>query len=180
MKRKLIISYEWHMQTATGNEIVPSRYMEFLEETAEERIKEQMAKGFTSGELSDDIHAFSDDPDDGVSFVGSWECTKVHGEPLTDLEIGQRIFWNDPDDGLCSMWDVVAGVNGEEVTLSTGTEATRYEILTEKQKAGVISYTTKYYDTHGVLPDEVKIPGSNPLHHNSLLVYLTVEELGLK
>lgn len=80
MKRKIVINYEWWMVTDEGNVAVPEKYKDFLVETADEHIKIQMAKGFSSGELSDNILAYADDPDDGVKFKGSWDASTTDEE----------------------------------------------------------------------------------------------------
>lgn len=70
MNRKIVITYWW--KADNGEEIKPS-HIEALEETAEQRINEMRADGFTAGELIDSISMDDDDPEDGVSYSGWWE-----------------------------------------------------------------------------------------------------------
>ena len=68
------ISYRW-WRTDKENDILP-HHVDCLKETAEARIGEMTAQGFTSGELHDNI--FMEDTDiengeDGISYRGWWE-----------------------------------------------------------------------------------------------------------
>jgi len=41
---------------------------------------------------------------------------------------GNKVFWHDPDDGICSKYGVVQIVNGDVVTLEDGTECLAKEL----------------------------------------------------
>lgn len=69
IERKILITYRWWRD---GDNIKPE-HIEALEERAEDRIRELMAQGYTSGELIDNIHMTDDDPEDGVEYTGWWE-----------------------------------------------------------------------------------------------------------
>lgn len=70
MKRKITISYEWTQ--ADGSEVL-DHHKEYLEESADDRIREQIAAGCIKGQLLDNIHA-QEDPDDheGTEYKGWW------------------------------------------------------------------------------------------------------------
>ena len=69
----MVISYRWWRDS--GKNIKPE-HVEALEERAEERIQEMMGQGFTSGELTDNIHMTDKDSEDGVEYTGHWEVEK--------------------------------------------------------------------------------------------------------
>jgi hypothetical protein len=50
------------------------------------------------------------------------------------IRIGDRVFWNDPDDGICSCWGIVIWIDGERFVISTDAggelEALEHELTT--------------------------------------------------
>lgn len=70
--RKQVINYRWWR--ADGKEI-KKEHIGALEESAEERIAEMRTKGFTSGDLHDNVHMTDDDPEDGIEYTGWWDIT---------------------------------------------------------------------------------------------------------
>jgi len=72
IERKILISYRWWRD---GENDIKTKHIEALEEKAEERIREMMSEGYSSGELIDNIHMTDDDPEDGVEYQGWWETT---------------------------------------------------------------------------------------------------------
>jgi hypothetical protein len=70
MERKVNITYKWWR---SDKKAIKPAHVEALEETAMDRIRDQMGKGCTSGELTDNIHMTSRDPDDGIEYSGSWK-----------------------------------------------------------------------------------------------------------
>ncbi len=72
MKREVIISYNWNKND--NGEIKP-KHQEVLEESAMERILEIMKKGYTSGELYDNVCTDDEDGKDGIEYSGSWDIT---------------------------------------------------------------------------------------------------------
>lgn len=73
MKRTIKISYEWWR--SDGKRMRPE-HREALEEMAEERIGEMMQEGYSSGQLTDNVHMDDNDPPDGVEYTGWWEVKK--------------------------------------------------------------------------------------------------------
>ena len=73
MERTINIKYRWWKN---GGEIKPE-HVDALEERAEDRIKEQMSQGFTSGELVDNIRMIDNDPEDGIEYSGWWEVKRT-------------------------------------------------------------------------------------------------------
>jgi hypothetical protein len=71
MKRQIHISYNWWRDD--GKRIKPA-HMPALEETAATRIWEMVKKGYTSGNLTDNIHMTKRDPEDGVAYSGWWDA----------------------------------------------------------------------------------------------------------
>lgn len=69
--KKVTISYRWWR--CDGKAVKPA-HVEALEESAMDRIKDQMASGFTSGQLLADISTTSRDPEDGIAYMGAWEA----------------------------------------------------------------------------------------------------------
>lgn len=61
------IHFEWN-----GEETIPKDHREALLETAIEQIGDQMQRGCHQGELHDNIHMLDSDPEEGVSYHGSW------------------------------------------------------------------------------------------------------------
>jgi len=74
MKHTITITYRWWRDD--GKRIKPA-HQEALEEAATSRISEMMAQGFTSGELTDNIHMTNRDPEDGTAYSGWWEVTEA-------------------------------------------------------------------------------------------------------
>jgi hypothetical protein len=75
--RKLEISYHWRTENNNG---IPQNHIEALEESANQRIFEQMKEGMTSGELSDNIRMTDDDSADGISYTGWWSLNTTISE----------------------------------------------------------------------------------------------------
>lgn len=73
MKRTVTINYNWTQ--ADGSEVLP-HHVEYLEESAMERINSQVKEGFTSGELHDNLNTV-DDPEnfDGIDYHGYWSVS---------------------------------------------------------------------------------------------------------
>ena len=69
MKRKVTIDYHWDRDDCQT--IVP-KHIEALEESAMERIIDQMKQGNTSGELSDTVRMSDEDGEDGIEYSGWW------------------------------------------------------------------------------------------------------------
>jgi protein tyrosine phosphatase (PTP) superfamily phosphohydrolase (DUF442 family) len=80
MERQVNITYRWWR--SDKKEIKPA-HVEALEETAMDRIRDQMENGCTSGELCDNIHMTSRDPEDGIEYSGHWEVTQTSGRPIS-------------------------------------------------------------------------------------------------
>ena len=70
IQRTKTITYRWW----TDGDINPD-HIEALEESAEDRIFEMITRGFTCGELHDNIHMIDDDPIGGVEYSGWWEVS---------------------------------------------------------------------------------------------------------
>jgi hypothetical protein len=70
IERNINIVYRWWRDD--DQEIRP-KHVEALEETAEERIFEQLARGCRSGELFDSIRIDDEDPQDGQEYTGWFE-----------------------------------------------------------------------------------------------------------
>lgn len=49
-----------------------------------------------------------------------------------ELYIGQKVYWNDPDDNLCSGYKTITKIEENTIILDNGTEALISEISTEK------------------------------------------------
>jgi hypothetical protein len=71
IKQKDVIDSE----TETIKNCIIQEHIEALEESAEDRIFEMITRGFTCGELHDNIHMIDDDPIDGVEYSGWWEVS---------------------------------------------------------------------------------------------------------
>jgi hypothetical protein len=71
-EKKIVITYKWWEVNTKNGEINPE-HQEALEETAKEHIFTQIKEGFVSGELFDNIHMTDDDPEDGISYQGTWD-----------------------------------------------------------------------------------------------------------
>jgi hypothetical protein len=74
IERKIEITFRWWNDDQT--EVKPS-HIEALEETAKERIFQQMNEGMTSGELTDNIHIDNTDGEDGIAYSGWWEINTI-------------------------------------------------------------------------------------------------------
>lgn len=71
--REIIITYRWWNSNEKGKEI-PANVQAALEESAEERILQQIKGGSTSGQLVDCVRMNDDEPEDGVEYQGWWGC----------------------------------------------------------------------------------------------------------
>ncbi|WP_415912276.1 hypothetical protein [Neptuniibacter sp. QD37_11] len=69
LTNSVIISQSW---TALDPSVDVERYLPFLKDCGEEIALNAFAKGERQGQMSDNIHHFDDDPEDGVDFRGSW------------------------------------------------------------------------------------------------------------
>ena len=74
MKRTITIKYRW--QRSGKKPAVLQKHIEALEEEADDRIREQMAQGFTSGQLAAHVRMDEADGADGVEYQGFWEVVK--------------------------------------------------------------------------------------------------------
>jgi len=72
IKRGILVSYRWWRD---NDEPIKPEHEEALDESARAHIFNSMCEGFTSGELSDNIHMTKDDPKDGVEYKGWWETS---------------------------------------------------------------------------------------------------------
>ena len=72
MKRKIEITYNWRRDDDSDNNI-SKKHLEALEESAQERIFEQIKEGNTGGELNDRVRMFDEDGEDGIGYTGWWE-----------------------------------------------------------------------------------------------------------
>ena len=68
-RRELTISYDWHR--VDGDEI-DNEHLEALEESALERILDQMQDDMTNGELHSCISVEEGDPGDEIEYTGWW------------------------------------------------------------------------------------------------------------
>lgn len=75
MERSITIKYHWTRNEGDGE--VLEHHKEYLEESALDRIAEQMKDGMWCGELHDNIHC-AEDPDDheGTEYSGWWTTSK--------------------------------------------------------------------------------------------------------
>ena len=73
MKRTIVTTIKYCWSPVDGGGECKPEHVEALEETAENRISEMSAEGYTSGELWDNIHMTDDDPEDGIEYRGWWE-----------------------------------------------------------------------------------------------------------
>jgi len=72
MQKKIIITYSWWNAERTP---IPANVQEALEESAMDRITNQMKDGYTSGTLSDNVRMNDNDPEDGIDYQGFWGMT---------------------------------------------------------------------------------------------------------
>ena len=72
IKRIQIITYRWWKPDKTD---IKPEHIGALEETADDHIAKMMAKGFTSGDLHDNIHMTDDDPEGGIDYSGWWDIS---------------------------------------------------------------------------------------------------------
>jgi hypothetical protein len=72
LEKKLYITYRWWRP---NEEEIKPEHVEALEESAMERINDQMSEGMSSGELHDNILMNDDDGDDGITYQGWWDLT---------------------------------------------------------------------------------------------------------
>lgn len=76
MERVLKISYNWTNNDNESGEVL-EHHKEYLEESAFDRIGYMMKQGYTSGELSDNLHSQEDPADhEGTSYSGWWSVSK--------------------------------------------------------------------------------------------------------
>ena len=69
----------WNDQLAS----IDPRHLKALEETAVEHIQKQRVMDYTSGHMTDNIHMYDTDPEDGIEYQGYWEW--VEEQPRTVL-----------------------------------------------------------------------------------------------
>lgn len=78
MKRTVTINYNW-IKT-DGGEVLP-HHVEYLEESAMERIYSQLNDGFVSGELFDNLSTVDDPTDhEGTDYHGNWSISTTSEE----------------------------------------------------------------------------------------------------
>jgi hypothetical protein len=71
MKRKVTIKYNW--KRVDGKKEIDPQHQKALEESAMDRIIKMSERGYSCGELSDNIHMHDADPEDGIAYTGWWE-----------------------------------------------------------------------------------------------------------
>ena len=71
-KQKITINYEWKR---IDNDEIDSEHFEALEESALERIFDQMQDDMTNGNLHDAIPAVDGDPGDEIEYAGWWQMS---------------------------------------------------------------------------------------------------------
>lgn len=75
MEREITIKYNWTRNEGDGE--VLKHHIPYLEESAMDRIAEQLKAGMWCGELNDNIHASGDPSDlDGTDYRGWWTTGK--------------------------------------------------------------------------------------------------------
>ena len=74
MNSRIIINYSWQDAEAPKRPIRAS-HREALDETAQSQIGDMMQQGFTSGDLTDNIHMDEYDGDEGIPYVGHWQAS---------------------------------------------------------------------------------------------------------
>jgi hypothetical protein len=74
IERHKLITYRWWRG---DKKTIEPEHVEALEESAQNRIAEMMADGYTSGELNDNINMTDKDPYGGVEYSGYWEVKVV-------------------------------------------------------------------------------------------------------
>jgi len=72
MQKKITITYSWWNAERTA---IPANVREALEESAMDRITNQMKDGYTCGTLSDNVRMNDNDPEDGIDYQGFWVMT---------------------------------------------------------------------------------------------------------
>lgn len=121
-EKKHVIKFEWFQVQADGSKAdVLDRHADFLVETAMDRINDQVGKGFTSGELSDNIHSCDADGD-GVSYSGSWSIEEVQ-------DVKKQVFtvYSTDMSVLLDTIDVLTR-SGDCVVLATNTSALYHDM----------------------------------------------------
>lgn len=93
LERSIQITYRWWRN---GKLKIKPEHVPALEERADERIAEMRAQGYTSGELSDNIHMTDKDPEDGVEYSGWWEVKQPLGGGYRGNEISRSVDFADP------------------------------------------------------------------------------------
>ena len=71
MTRKISITYSWWRN---DKKRIKAAHVEALEESAVDRITEQMREGVLAGELHDNIRMTDRDPADGIEYTGWWDA----------------------------------------------------------------------------------------------------------
>jgi len=84
MQRNHIVSYFWKRDSKRGT--VKPEHEFALEDCALDRICSMLQKGYTSGELSEEIRA--DRKDKFVNYRGWWECTTPTHHGIISRSIG--------------------------------------------------------------------------------------------
>ena len=86
MRKRLEINYFWNCDQGID---IPEKHEEALKEDAEERIFECIGEGLVAGELSTSVRYGKDevpeeDEDDGLTYSGWWEMTRINQEHLAE------------------------------------------------------------------------------------------------
>ena len=87
---QITITYNWWHDDHDLGGPIDEKHAEVLEETAMERIHEMMGKGFTSGELNDNIRMHDSDPEDGISYRGWWVSRNNNGSRWVTFRDGKK------------------------------------------------------------------------------------------
>lgn len=74
IERSRTITYRWWRG---DDKEIREEHVSLLEEGADNRIHEMIAKGYTCGELNDNIYIDDDDPKDGVEYRGWWKMSLI-------------------------------------------------------------------------------------------------------
>ncbi len=90
---------------------------------------------------------------------------------------GTKVYWTDPDNGLCSKWGEIAENDEGAIVLVDGTEVLAQELMPHTMLAEAKEVCAVHFRLEGGFPLSIKFDDCNPIDRHSILHMFTEAEL---
>lgn len=94
-----------------------------------------------------------------------------------DAKPGTKVYWIDPDNGLCSKWSEVQENDEGAIILVDGTEALPMELFPYSSLVEAMEVCAVHFRLEGGFPISMKFDNCNAIDYRSILHMFTEDEL---